>query len=61
MSLGKSRAHKATGWLRLVVYNILIFSLICLVIEGAASYVLLVRDKMTLLPLAERRHTKYDP
>jgi hypothetical protein len=36
-------------------------SLLCLASEGAARYVRLVRAKMTVLPRAERRHTKYDP
>ena len=45
---------------RLIAINILIFGLLLIIIEGLASYGLLVRDIMTTESLAERRHTKYD-
>jgi hypothetical protein len=46
--------------LRLTVANIVILSLILVMIEGLASYVLLVHNIMTTPSIAERRHTKYD-
>jgi hypothetical protein len=45
---------------RFIAGNIFIFGLLLIIIEGLASYGLLVRDIMTTRSLAERRHTKYD-
>ena len=45
----------------LVTKNIVIFGLILVVVEGFASYTLTIRDIIATYPLAERRHTKYDP
>lgn len=49
------------GYIRLIATNIAILSLILVVIEGLASYVLLARNIMKTHSIAERRHTKYDP
>jgi hypothetical protein len=46
---------------RLIAVNIFVFVVLLIVIEGSASYVLLIRDVMTTRTLGERRHTKYDP
>jgi hypothetical protein len=46
---------------RLLVGNIVILGLLLMIIEGLASYTLLVRDIMKTPSLAEQRHTKYDP
>jgi len=60
-SMSKSSAPKTIGYIfRVIAINIVILSMILVVIEGLASYALLARDIMTH-PVAERRHTKYDP
>jgi hypothetical protein len=57
-----SRAHnKKLGLARLIAGNLAIFGLLLIIIEGLASYGLLVRSIMTTSIMAERRHTKYDP
>jgi hypothetical protein len=53
--------HERTGFLRVIAVNVFVFVFLLIIIEGSASYVLLVRDVMTTKTLAERRHTKYDP
>jgi hypothetical protein len=44
----------------LVIWNVVIFGLILVVVEGLASYTLTFHDIMTTYPLAEPLHTKYD-
>jgi hypothetical protein len=56
-----SRTHKKTSITRLMVGNIAILGFLLMIIEGLASYTLLVRDIMKTPSLAEQRHTKYDP
>lgn len=48
-------------WFRIVAVNISVIILILVFIEGLTSYVLFARDATTAAPLAERRHTQYDP
>ena len=45
---------------RLIAVNIFVFVFLLVIIEGSASYVLLIRDVMTTRTFAERGHTKYD-
>ena len=52
---------KAKGLLGLIAANILVFALMLVVVEGLASFALLIRDMMLTRPVPERRHTKYDP
>lgn len=51
---------RKTSFGRFIAGNIFIFGLLLIMIEGLASYGILVRDVMTTKFLAERRHTKYD-
>ena len=48
------------GFARLIAGNFVIFCLLVIIIEGLASYGLIVRDVMATKSLAKRRHTKYD-
>jgi hypothetical protein len=60
--MGTSRIHnKKMGLARLIAGNIAILGLLLVIIEGLASFGLLIRDVMTTNILAERRHTRYDP
>jgi hypothetical protein len=61
MSIRKVSTRNVSAYLLLIAGNIVVFGLILVVVEGFASYMLAVRDIMTAYPLAERRHTKYDP
>jgi len=57
-----SRTHKKkTGIKRLIACNIAILGLLLVIIEGLASYTLLIRDLIKAQPVAEQRHTRYDP
>jgi hypothetical protein len=57
-----SHAHyKKIGLPGLIAGGLAIFGLLFIIIEGLASYGLLVRDVMRTSLIAERRHTKYDP
>jgi len=57
----KSKTSKrARYYFLLVIWNIVIFSLVLVVVEGLASYALTFRGIMTTYFLAERQHTKYD-
>jgi lysophospholipase L1-like esterase len=47
-------------WIGLLAVNIFITLMLLVIVEGLASYYLLFRD-MRPAPLAERRHTQYDP
>ena len=58
MDKNTSTSHWNPG--KYIIGNILVFSLLILVIEGLASYLLFARDAMTTIPLAERQHTQYD-
>jgi hypothetical protein len=60
-AMDTSRTHnKKTGIARLIACNIAISGLLLVIIEGLASYTLLVRDIMKAQSIAEQRHTKYD-
>ncbi len=59
MSRNVRTGHR--GLVRLILGNILVIAILLFVIEGLASYSLFARDVMTTTPLAERRHTQYDP
>ena len=59
--LDKYVNKKTLRRVRIITGNILIIAVILVVIEGLASYSLFARDMMTKVPLAERRHTQYDP
>jgi lysophospholipase L1-like esterase len=60
--MGTSRIHnKKMSVARLIAGNIAVLGLLLVIIEGLASFGLLVRDVMTTNILAERRHTRYDP
>jgi lysophospholipase L1-like esterase len=59
--LDKNVNKKVLHWVWIITGNILIIAVILFVIEGLASYSLFARDVMTAIPLAERRHTQYDP
>jgi hypothetical protein len=61
MSISKSNTSQMRRYFLLVTKNIVIFGLILVVVEGFASYTLTIRDIIATYPLAERRHTKYDP
>jgi hypothetical protein len=62
MSLIKPSASKMMGYVRLITGIIVIFGSLLFVIEGLASYVLVVHGIIKSHSiLAERRHTKYDP
>ena len=41
--------------------NLAILAGLLIIAEGVASYILLIRDITTTAPIAERRHTQYDP
>jgi lysophospholipase L1-like esterase len=56
----RSKRRKA-GFAKIVAYNVAVVALLLVLIEGLASYGLLVRDAVATKSLAERRHTKYDP
>jgi hypothetical protein len=57
----KSKTSKrARSYFLLVIWNIVIFGLFLVAVEGLASYTLTLRDIMTTYPIAERLHTKYD-
>jgi len=49
--------QRKIGFAGLVAINIVISGLLLIIVEGLASYGLLVRDVMTTNSLAERRHT----
>src|SRR5499433_779142 len=56
------RTHKKnSGFAGLIIGNIAILGLFLILIEGLASYGLLVYDLVRLRSVSERRHTKYDP
>src|SRR5262244_1013414 len=56
------RTHKKnSGFAGLIIGNIAIRGLFLILIEGLASYGLLVYDLVRLRSVSERRHTKYDP
>src|SRR5215475_1236607 len=56
------RTHKKNrGFAGLIIGNIAILGLFLILIEGLASYGLLVYDLVRLRSVSERRHTKYDP
>ena len=52
---------KKIGFARLILGNIAILGLLLIVVEGLASYGLLVHWVLKTSALAERRHTIYDP
>ena len=57
-----SRTHnKKIGIARLIAYNIAILGLLLVIIEGLASYTLIIRDFIKTRSVAEQQHTKYDP
>ena len=45
----------------LISVNLVILAGLLIIAEGAVSYILLIRDITTTVPIAERRHTQYDP
>jgi hypothetical protein len=55
-----SCSQQKTSIARLIAYNIAILALLLVIIEGLASYTLLVRDLIKTQSTAEQRHTKYD-
>jgi len=59
--MNTSKAHMKIGLARLIAYNIAIVGLLLVVSEGLASYTLLIRDLIKTQPVAEQRHTRYDP
>jgi hypothetical protein len=59
--MSKSSIPKATGYIRLIAGNVVILGFMLVLVEGIASYALLVLDIMRPHSTAERRHTKYDP
>lgn len=48
------------GACQLVVVNLVVIGLLLVALEGLASYVILLYDIATTVPLAERKHTQYD-
>jgi len=56
-----SAYKKKRGLAGLIIGNIAILGLFLILIEGLASYGLLVYDLVRLRSVSERRHTKYDP
>lgn len=51
---------KLNFWARVGFVNVFILLAGLVIFEGAASYVLFLRDFKQTLPLAERQHTQYD-
>lgn len=61
MSSRPSAARRAGEVLRILAWNVGVFIMLLVVIEGASSWVLLVRDlAIQRQYVAERRHTTYD-
>lgn len=62
MSLSKSSVSKIRGYVQLIAGSIIIIGLVLVVIEGIASYALVVHDIIWVHSIiAEQRHTRYDP
>ena len=59
--MSKARTSKTIGYIQIMAINIVILGVMLVVIEGLSSYVLMAYDMRTKRPIAERRHTKYDP
>lgn len=49
------------GFARLFLANVAIFLLLAVVLEGASSLLLFAERVLKARPIAERRHTRYDP
>ncbi len=47
--------------IRIIIINITIIILLIIVIEGIASYAIVIRNNSRTQPIAERLHSKYDP
>lgn len=60
-SMGEFKISKTMSYIRIIVINVVVLSLILFIIEGIASYVLMTHDVVTHHRLAEQRHTQYDP
>jgi hypothetical protein len=50
----------AIDYCRTIAVNIIVLGLLLVVLEGLASYTILLYDIATTAPLVERRHTQYD-
>ena len=55
------RSRRRTYFVQLVIVNVAVFGGLMVFVEGLASYTLFAQRLLAARPLAERRHTEYDP
>jgi len=61
MSITPSGSSRLRRYGRLIAGNVLILAVLLVLVEGLASYLLLVHDLTAIYVPPYRRHTKYDP